>query len=358
MRIQSLLISCVALFTSSTALVACTGEQVDLGRNFEAGVSFGAEAMVDAPTAPEGGGGSSLSVAITSSTGMWTICAGDCVKLLAITNGGTGPFSYAWGPNLGEGAGPQLVCPTVTTTYAVLVSSLSTPQQSSGSQQQITVVPCDAGVITPPPQDASTMQGVDSGTGTTGTMSLCINNASFEGMPTIGTPGTPATPPTAAPPGWQVCQGDPDIDPSVSLVPANDGMTYVGLSVGTGNFSYLTEALGTTLCAPLMAGVHYSFCLDLAVGVRGVSFSGNPLMMPPGAPTPVLDVWGGTAACAQEEPLFISQGITNVDSWSKVCGTFMPSRNLTTLTIAPSLTGSTMGAPLASYVIVDHITSP
>jgi hypothetical protein len=166
---------------------------------------------------------------------------------------------------------------------------------------------------------------------------------------------------TAAPPGWQVCQGDPDIDPSVSLLPASDGATYVGLSVGSGSFSNLTEAIGTTLCAPLQAGVRYSFCLDLAIGVRGVTLNlgGNPLMLSPGGPAPVLDVFGGTTACGQDEPLFISQAITNVDSWSRVCRSFVPTQTLTTLTLIPSLgSSSPTSPPGGSYVIVDHITSP
>jgi hypothetical protein len=346
----------VALACAAASLVACSGEIVDLGRNYEAGAPA-AEASVQVQPGLDGGGGF-FGVAIASDAN-GPICPGSCVHLLASVTGGTGPFSYLWGDTLGEGAGPVTVCPTVTTTYAVLVRSSS---QSSPATTVVTVEPCDSGVITPPPHDSGAMQAADTGT-QTGSSSLCITNPSFEGTPAIGTLGTPpGMNATAAPPGWQVCQGDPDIDPSVSPVPASDGMTYLGLSVGSGSFSSpLTEAIGTTLCAPLQAGVRYSFCMDLAIGVRGVNltFGGNPLMMSPGGPAPVLDIFGGTTACGQEEPLFISQAITNVDSWSKVCSTFMPTRTLTTLTLVPSLgSSSTTSPPAWSYVIIDHITSP
>jgi hypothetical protein len=354
---SAITLACAAALSALAlqALPACTGgEVVDLGRNYEAGA-----VTTDGPVQVQPGSeGGFFGVAIASkATG--AICQGSCVDLLAIVTGGTGPFSYAWGEGLGEGPGPKTVCPTMTTTYAVLVSSLSSPQQSPASAV-VTVESCDAGVGTQLPHDASTMQAPDTGTTQTGSSSLCITDPSFEGTPTIGTPGTPpGTNATAAPPGWQVCKGDPDIDPSVSVLLANDGMTYLGLSVGSGSLSYLTEAIGTTLCAPLQAGVRYSFCMDLAIGVRGVNLGVNPLMMPSGGPTPVLDVFGGTTGCGQDEPLFISQAITSVDSWSKVCGSFVPSRTLSTLTLVPSLgSSSATSPPGASYVIVDHITSP
>jgi hypothetical protein len=140
----------------------------------------------------------------------------------------------------------------------------------------------------------------------------------------------------------------------LTLLPASDGKSYVGLSVGSVGPSNMTEAIGTTLCAPLRAGVHYSFCLDLGIGVQGIMIP--PGVLPPVLP-PVLQIWGGGSPCGQDELLWTSPAITNGDSWARVCGGFVPSATRTNLVLTPAEGGAMVGAGSWSYVIVDHLVA-
>jgi hypothetical protein len=322
---------------ATCALCACvTNEGVDLGHNVAAGTP---SASLDDASFTDDGGAALMSAAITATKG--TVCAGECADLVATASGGRAPYSYAWGQGLGEGAGPKVVCPAATETYSVIVGSVNSEEQSTASAT-ITVVACDAGAVAPPSRDAG--QGAaDAGA------TFCVPNPSFEGPTMVGTSGPPGVAPTAAPPQWQVCMGTPDVDPSVSLLPASDGKSYVGLAVGSMGPSS-TEAIGTTLCEPLRAGAQYSFCLDLGLGVLG-------LMNPPGVLSPVLQIWAGGAPCSQDELLWTSPPITNNDSWKKVCGSFVPSQSRTNLVLVPAEGGATVGAGALSYVIVDDIVA-
>jgi hypothetical protein len=328
---------------------ACvSSEEVDLGRNVGGdaapGIAGGSDAALgDDRAAPL------FSVAISAAEG--TLCQGACVELVASASGAPGPYAYVWGQGLGQGAGPKPVCPLATTTYSVTVSSDSSALVATSSAT-VVVVPCDAGAGSSPRVDAAApLSSRDSGSNArAGT--LCVPDPSFEGTPMVGTSGPPGISPTAAPPGWQVCQGDPDIDPSVSLLPAADGTTYVGLAVGSGAFSSMAESVGTTLCSPLQAGTSYSFCLDLAIGVQGVMSPLNPS----GGPVPVLEIWGGRSPCGQDQLLWTSPSIVNKDSWTKVCGTLLPSQNLADLSLIP-VEASGPGPGAWSYVIVDNITA-
>jgi hypothetical protein len=216
----------------------------------------------------------------------------------------------------------------------------------------ITVVPCDGGSSSPPDDAGSGGGPLDAGSTPPQTTAVCVPNPSFEGTPTVGTTGPPGTTPTGAPPQWQVCQGAPDVGPSLSLLLASKGMTYAGLAVGTGSLSYMTASIGTTFCSPLVAGTTYSFCLDLGIGVRGV--------MPPlttGVPPPVLEIWGGTTACSQDAMLWTSLGISNVDTWKTQCGSFVAPRALSSITLLPAQSGPQVGPGTWSYVVVDNITA-
>jgi hypothetical protein len=342
-----------ALACAAAAPVAClSGEEVDLGRNVDAGATRGDDASAgdDGPGLGQPVPTPFLSGAISATMG--TICAGACVDLVATVSGGTGPFAYSWGQGLGEGRGPKSVCPAATTTYSVMISSLSSEQQSTPSAM-VTVVACDGGTTPTPADGGSTPQG-DAGSAVPQTANLCVPNPSLEGQAIIGTSGPPGTPATGAPPQWQVCQGAPDVGPSVSLLPASDGNTYEGLAVGTGSLAYMTASIGTTLCAPLVTGTQYSFCVDLGIGVRGVM---APLTTGTTTPAPALQLWGGTAACNQDALLWTSPPITNTDSWMKVCGAFVAPLALTTITLLPAEGSAPVGPGSWSYVIVDDITA-
>jgi hypothetical protein len=323
------------------ALGAClVNADVDLGHNVDAGAPSAEAPTLDGTVAGDAGA-ALLSVAISATAG--TICRGSCVSLVSAATGGTGPYSYSWGQGLGEGPGPKAVCPTATEAYSVIAGS-STGEEQSTASATITVIACDAGARPTPLFDAGTASADGGGT-------MCVPNPSFEGPTMIGSNGPPGVATTAAPPQWQVCLGTPDVDPALSLLPASDGKSYVGLAVGFMGPSNMTEAIGATLCAPVQAGVHYSFCLDLGIGVQG-------LMIPQGVVLPpVLQIWGGGSPCGQDELLWSSPPITNGDSWARVCGGFVPSETRTNVVLTPAEGGAMIGAGSWSYVIVDHLVA-
>jgi hypothetical protein len=330
---------------ASGVLAACLSSQdIDLGRNVDASSLV----AVDAATFSDDGGGSLPSASITPAKK--TICSGECVSLTAQASGGSGPYTFFWDQGLGEGPGPKSVCPAASTTYAVSVGSVGNEQQVT-RYAVIMVVACDAGLPPPPSDSGVPPPPPDAGGGPPDAgASLCIMNPSFEGSPMIGISGPPGFQATAAPPQWQVCLGDPDVDPNpmVSTVPASDGNTYVGLEVRSLGFSNSDESVGDTLCAPLVAGAHYAFCIDL-----GIASTALPNV--PGTLPPVLQIWGGKAPCKEDELLWASPQITNKDSWMKFCGSFVPSQALSNLVLIPAAGGTMLGPGQGSYVIVDHI---
>jgi hypothetical protein len=216
----------------------------------------------------------------------------------------------------------------------------------------IAVVPCDAGASGSAPDSEAPSPGSNSRDAETAPVEgLCVTNPSFEGASVTGSV-TQGVPQTALPTDWQACMGDPTVDPTVSPLPAETGKSYVGLPVGSGMFADLTASLGTTLCATLEPGVEYSFCIDVSV-----AFSGTP---PQDAPTPTLQLWGGTSPCNQGELLWTSAPISNTDALAKVCANFFlpaASEAITNIVLVPSVAAAT-GTGLWSYVIVDDIVGP
>lgn len=75
-----------------------------------------------------------------------TICAGQCVQLLADVQGCM-TYTYAWNNGVAASDGPHTVCPTQTTTYTVQVTEQGTGQTATGS---VTVVVIDPQVETFP----------------------------------------------------------------------------------------------------------------------------------------------------------------------------------------------------------------
>lgn len=66
------------------------------------------------------------------------MCEGDCQYIQAIPAGGVGPYTYIWSPNIGNGPGPYLVCPTNTSIYtATIIDALGTYSTTLGCQVTI-----------------------------------------------------------------------------------------------------------------------------------------------------------------------------------------------------------------------------
>ena len=76
-----------------------------------------------------------ISVTVNSET----ICNGNCDDISATVSGGTAPYSYAWSPASITGAGPNNVCPTVTTVYSVTVTDVD--GETASASGTITVNP-------------------------------------------------------------------------------------------------------------------------------------------------------------------------------------------------------------------------
>lgn len=75
-----------------------------------------------------------------------TICAGDCITLLADVNGCLS-YTYAWSNGLPPMAGPITVCPSMTTTYSVQVAEQGTNNQATATR---TIVVLDPQVVNAP----------------------------------------------------------------------------------------------------------------------------------------------------------------------------------------------------------------
>jgi len=65
------------------------------------------------------------SLSVVESPAAPVVCPGGCVALSARATGGTAPYTYQWDHGLSPDGGPVTVCPTTTSTYAVLVTDSS-----------------------------------------------------------------------------------------------------------------------------------------------------------------------------------------------------------------------------------------
>jgi hypothetical protein len=93
-----------------------------------------------------GGCQSVVPVAIVMSNDT-AVCDGDCANVSVTASSGTPPYTYAWNPNIGSGAGPFQVCPNATTTYIVTVTDAA--GSSATDSVTVTVNALPAATITP-----------------------------------------------------------------------------------------------------------------------------------------------------------------------------------------------------------------
>ena len=105
--------------------------------------SFGGTTGDDAATTPFG---------VVASASPSAVCAGACVELSARATGGVGLYTYAWDHDLAGSGSPQTVCPSVTTTYAVVArdssgkaGELARPAAQDEASVTVTVDPTCSG---------------------------------------------------------------------------------------------------------------------------------------------------------------------------------------------------------------------
>ncbi len=161
-------------------------------------------------------------------------------------------------------------------------------------------------------------------------------NPSFE--------GTPAANVTPAP--WTECMSGqtPDTQPGiwgVTTLPTN-GSSYLGLvAEPLGNWQ---EGAAEQLGSPFLAGVTYTFTVDLA----NSSTTGGGIV--PGCAE--LEIWGGFSACDQNTLLWNSGNITPYDVWQTYTVTFTPTQNFTWCMFQVN----SLGCSSQPYILVDNIS--
>lgn len=141
--------------------------------------------------------------------------------------------------------------------------------------------------------------------------SIPIKNPSLEGIPGQ----------QRAPTSWLVTTSTPDIQPGITGVslPASDGQTYVGLNGG----NKWIEAIAQKLDIDMVAGMNYSFFMDLAF-VQGndstTCFGG-------------LAIYGANTFLDTTELLWTSGAFTHRD-WQRYTIHFAPKKNYSYLILS------------------------
>ncbi len=301
-------------------VLAGAGEGDDAG-----GSSSGAGGPVPGGRFDGGGAGFSVDVENAAHVVLTTAtvsCAGGCVDVQAVPQGGSPPYVYAWSD--GSTAATRHICPTATTTVSVSVNDagvtsgeLSRPPQKAKATLAIEVLGCP---------DAATPDASAPGP-------LCISNPSLE-----GTAGLAITQLDAPP--WTSCMlgaGYANIYNGAQLdgMAASDGNTYLRLAVDATDSTVVSAS--EALCAPLHAQTPYSLLVDLAEEVQDS-------VVPPW-----LEIWGGSSSCASGERLWSSPMISGA-AWKTYCATLTPTRETGYLTFV-------LGAPAGQFAVlaVDHL---
>jgi mRNA-degrading endonuclease toxin of MazEF toxin-antitoxin module len=250
-------------------------------------------------------------------------CHDDCVDVKAVATGGNPEYAFAWDD--GVDTAMRQVCVDDSKLTVTVKDTPITSQEFGyeGATASVSVTtrqlecPVDGGAPPPPPPTAG---------------GFCLKNPSLEG----GTfPGMP--------PDWAACANTPDVGPVGLGVAASDGTSYVG---GAASASALTaETFAGTLCNPLTANEPASFLIDLSMSTAW----GNPGLA-------ALQIWGASTSCGNDEMLWASPKLENLDMWKTFCVTITPSKEYSSIVMVPTTAG---GDPATSaqggYVVVDNI---
>lgn len=150
-----------------------------------------------------------------------------------------------------------------------------------------------------------------------------FQNPSFEGNPVAG----------AAPPGWSICTGSPDVQPGFwgTTQTPSDGNTYLGFHHEESVSANFTNGLGS--CSQM------SFNMDVSIvplNLQGNAYwDGNNQGVNDG----YICIYGGYGSCDNLELLWQSPLITNVSTWQTLLVEINPSENYTYLNIVPCING-------------------
>jgi hypothetical protein len=196
--------------------------------------------------------------------------------------------------------------------------------------------------------DASppSLQGADASDAAPG---LCLRNPTFLGLSTPGI--TQGTSPKLLP-DWQVCSGRVDVNPGVCTLSAPSGTTtYIGLPVGYAAFQFaISTSVSTSLPTALPAG-SYPFSVELGVAVSSLPQTG--FGRAGGAPVELV-FYGGSSPCGQDQELWRTMLIMNVDSWVTFSGTLMARQGFSNLVLVPTLTNPSGSQGAGAYVVVGN----
>ncbi|MFT3927826.1 MAG: hypothetical protein QM778_35185 [Myxococcales bacterium] len=320
MQLHSTFLRFVALLT----LCACSGAgpHPTVVGDGDAGASnsssrdggSGADSQGDHGDGDEGEASSSLKAHIERDRVTVTVvtlaCDGACADVVAVAEGGSPPYAFAWEDGSRNPA--RHVCPSANTHYEVTVTDSSAEALEFAGSTQTAVAQVRAELLN---------CAGDGGAPHGNPGDICLDNGTFAGTPQINVFGTQFDAKS-----WSACASTPDIyDSSMLTTPPTDGPTALHLSNGP------SEAVSQQLCAPLREGKTYSMEIDL------LAFQGAP----------ELAVYGGTASCGKTQPLWHSAPTTT--SWKTSCFEFTPSQELSHL-VLDVVTNSEYGR-----IVVDNL---
>jgi hypothetical protein len=266
-------------------------------------------------------------------------CSDQCADVEAVAKGGHAPYSFSWED--GSTSPFRRVCPSANTSYTVSVRDSGWDSREFRRDPETVTVPLTANVLDcPPPLD-----GGVGGDAMPPSGPLCIQNASFEGTAQVNpfVPfGTPNWNPCPSGVNAGLVTNESSTTPSSTYPAAADGSTYGVVSTNSGFGG--TGILAQALCTPIEAAQTVSFTVALA----RIPYTGSPVT----AMTQQVQVFGGTAECAESELLWTSPDLTA--EFATFCVTLRPTSRVDSLSFRPLGDGNPLFNGLMSAA-VDHV---